>query len=155
LWLAGVRNFKVCNPFWLIVGPKMTDDDLWKEDPVHPSATGNHKLLASVWPLAKNLLESGGTVVKTDQAYSAGRMARVAASYAMARAERRPEVKKAAQQPPRIQPRAWTRPPGRPMWTREAMAVLFHWLLVLSSKIFNHIMYIYKTVLVKPIAHGP
>ncbi len=114
-------------------------DDLWKEDPVYPPATGYHKLLASVWPLAKNLLESGGTEVKTDQAYSAERMARVAASYAMARAERRPEVKKATQQPPRIQPRAWTRPPGRPDWTREAMADLFHWLLVFSSKIFNHI----------------
>jgi hypothetical protein len=66
LLAAGVRNLTVYNPLWLIVGPKNTNEalqeainDLWNNDPVHPSAMGYRKLLASLEPLARQLAESG------------------------------------------------------------------------------------------------
>jgi hypothetical protein len=71
---SGVRNFKVYNPLWLIAGPKTSDealqqliDDLWGEDPVHPSRTGYKRLLAALGPLAASVRDTGkaGVASKT------------------------------------------------------------------------------------------
>jgi hypothetical protein len=71
---SGVRNFKVYNPLWLIAGPKTSDealhrliDDLWDEDPVHPSPTGYKRLLAAIGLLAASVRDTGkaGAASKT------------------------------------------------------------------------------------------
>ena len=65
LLTCGVRNFKVYNPLWLMAGPKATDeilqrciDNLWMDDPVHPTDAGYKTLRDALYPLAKTLLDS-------------------------------------------------------------------------------------------------